>query len=437
MSLEQPGIEDDDEGEVLRVTIPYRPRPLQLAIHNELTRFGVLVCHRRFGKTVLAINEVIKRTLSCPLPAAQGHYIAPFYGQVKRIAWKYMQEFTKTIPGIDHNKSELLTTFPNGATIQLLGGDNIDSHRGIYSDYCVLDEYAQMHPGLWGEVFRPALSDRKGGALFIGTPKGHNAFFTKWEQAGTLPGWYRKMIKVTESGSLDPEEIEAARREMTEAEFEQEYLCSFTAAIKGAYYAKELVAMDERGGIMSVPWDETLPVVTSWDLGISDATVVIFWQFAGHEIRMIDTKAYQGTGLPAIIKDLRELPYNYSNHIAPHDIRVRELGSGKSRVDTAAGLGVNFDIAPNLSIADGIQAVRSILPRMVVDREKCAVTIEAMRQYRTEYNEKTQVFRDTPLHDWTSDYTDAVRMFAVTDHQPLNSLWQSPLNFDEYDRSVI
>jgi phage terminase large subunit len=426
-----------DEHGTERVVIPYTPRPLQRAIHTELGRFGVLVCHRRFGKTVLAINEVIKRVASCPLPLAQGHYVAPYYGQVKRIAWKYMQQFTRGVPGIDHNQSELLTTFPNGATIQLLGGDNIDSHRGIYSDYAVLDEYAQMHPALWGEIFRPALSDRKGGALFIGTPKGHNGFFDKWEQAGTLPNWYRKLITVTESGALDAEEIEAARREMTEAEFAQEYLCSFEAAIKGAFFAKEIAAIDQLGKITSVPHDPNLPCVTSWDLGISDATVVHVWQFAGREIRLINTLAYQGTGLPAIVKDLNTLPYMYIQHIFPHDVRVRELGSGKSRVDTLAGLGVDCDIAPNLSIADGIQAVRSIIPRMIIDRENCSVTIEAFRQYRTEYDERKQVFRESPLHDWTSDYMDAVRMLAVTPINSLDNSWNHQQSFDEFDRSVI
>jgi len=393
-----------------------------------MKRFSVLVIHRRAGKTVLAINEMIKVVTTCPLPNARGYYVAPFFSQAKRVAWTYLKEYTIDIPGMSYNSSELRAIFPNGAEIQLLGGDNYDSLRGIYADYVVLDEVAQMHPAIYGEIFRPALSDRKGRALFIGTPKGKNQFWERWDQAGKLEGWYRAMYKVTETGALPLEEIQAARREMSEAEFNQEYLCDFTAAIMGAFYAKEIRSLEDKGRIMPVPYDETLKVITSWDLGIDDATVVIFYQVAGREIRVINCKAFQGAGLPQIIKEIEDLGYNYSQHIAPHDIRVRELGTGKSRFDIAASLGVYFDIAPNLSIADGIQATRSMLPKMVIDHVNCSVLIEAIRQYRTEYNEKTRVYKSTPLHDWTSDYCDSLRYAAITDMTTPDSLWSQPQN---------
>jgi len=238
------------------------------------------------------------------------------------------------------------------------------------------------------------------------------------------------MFKVTETGALPLEEIQAARREMSEAEFNQEYLCDFTAAIMGAFYSKEIRALEDKGRIMSVPHDETLKVITSWDLGIDDATVVIFYQIAGREIRVINCKAFQGAGLPQIIKEIEDLGYSYAQHIAPHDIRVRELGTGKSRFDIAQSLGVYFDIAPNLSIADGIQATRSMLPKMVFDESNCSVLIEAIRQYRTEYNEKTRVYKSTPLHDWTSDYCDSLRYAAITDMTTPDSLWLQPQNLD-------
>ena len=423
--------------EALEVKIPYAPRWFQKEIHASMTRFSVLVLHRRAGKTVLAINEMIKRIISSPLPNARGYYVAPFFSQAKRVAWSYVREYTVDIPGMRFNASELRAIFPNGAEIQLLGGDNYDSLRGIYADYVVLDEVAQMHPAIWGEIFRPALSDRKGSALFIGTPKGKNQFWDKWEQAGSLPGWYRAMYKVTETGALDLEEIHAAQREMSDAEFNQEYLCDFTAAIRGAFYAKEMRALEDAGRIMAVPYDETLKVITSWDLGIDDATVVIFYQIAGQEIRAINCLSWQGAGLPQIIKEIDQLPYSYSQHIAPHDIRVRELGTGKSRFDIAQSLGVYFDIAPgSLSIADGIQAVRSLIPKMVIDEQNCSVLIEALRQYRTEFNEKTQVFKSTPLHDWTSDFTDSLRYFAITDHTSLYSLWSKPQNLDLLEKVI-
>ena len=419
------------------ILIPYQPRWFQQEVHNKLKRFNVLVFHRRAGKTVLAINELIKQIIRCPHPNPRGHYMAPFYSQVKRIAWQYVKEYTLPIPSMRYNESELRAIFPNGAEIQLLGGDNYHAHRGIYSDYVVLDEYAQMHPATWGEVFRPALSDRKGGAIFIGTPQGHNPFYDKWVQAGKLENWFRAMYKVTETGALDRDEIIAASEEMAPEEFQQEYMCSWTAAIKGAYYGHIMEQMDKEQRIMNVPHDAELPVITSWDLGIRDSTVIHYWQIAGREVRMIDCDAFVGTGLPDMIKRLKEKPYNYSQHIAPHDILVRELGSGKSRLDIAAAHGLHFDIAPRLHIQDGIQAVRNLLPRCVIDKTKCFDSLEALRQYRTEYDDKRQVFRDTPLHDWTSDYADSIRYFAITTPNTQIRFWNEPLDYSGDNRTVI
>lgn len=423
--------------ELITRTIPYSPRWFQKQVHSELKRFNVLVFHRRAGKTVLAINELIKQILTCKHKNPRGHYAAPFYSQVKRIAWQYIQEFTRIIPGMIYNQSELRAIFPNGAEIQLIGGDNYNAHRGIYSDYVVLDEYAQMHPAIWGEVFRPALSDRKGGAIFIGTPCGHNAFYDKWQQAGELDNWYRAMFKVTETGALDKDEIIAASYEMSPEEFEQEYLCSWSAAIRGAYYGKLMMKLEDDGHLCNVPHETEHPVITSWDLGIRDSTVIHYWQIIGSEYHLIDCDVFTGTGLPEMIKQLKAKPYNYTQHIAPHDIRVRELGTGKSRLDIAESLGLLFDIAPSLHLQDGIQATRNILPRCYIDKNKCRDSIEALRQYRTEYDDKRQVFRDTPLHDWTSDYTDSIRYFAITSHNTQNSFWNEPLDYSGDNRTVI
>ena len=434
----------DQERELIiePVAIPYNPRWFQLKIHQELKRFNVLVLHRRAGKTVLAINELIKRVVTCPLPRAHGHYVAPFYAQVKRIAWIYLKDYTVRIPGIDHNESELLCTFPNGASIQLLGGDNYHSHRGIYSDFAVLDEPAQMHPALWGQVFRPALADRKGGALWIGTPNGmSNDFFDRWEFAGQEDSkdWYRCMYKVNETGALERDEIIAASREMSREEFEQEFLCSFSSAIRGAYYGREMADLEEQGRIMDVPYDTDYPVVTSWDLGIRDSTVCHFWQIVGAEHRLIDCEAFVGVGFPDMIKALRSKPYQYSHHIAPHDIRVRELGTGSSRLDVAAQLGVNFDIAPRVGLQDGIQATRSLLKRVVIDRQKCKISLEALRNYRVEFDDKRRQFKNNPLHDWTSDYSDSVRYYAITPVSNGNqiSLWSKDPDYSDQDRAVI
>jgi len=274
-----------------------------------------------------------------------------------------------------------------------------------------------MNGRLWSEVVRPALADRKGTACIIGTPMGHNAFYEQYKMAVTNDEWYTMKLKASESSLIDAEEIESLKKEMPTNEFEQEFECSWQAAIRGAYYAQEMREAEEEGRITKVPYDPRMKVITSWDLGINDATVVWFWQVSRTEIRAINCLAFQSTGLPEIIKQISKLPYDYIQHIAPHDVEVRELGSGKSRRNTARELGFYFDVAPNQTIADGINAVRMILPTVYFDEEKCKDGIEALIQYRTEFDDKKQVFRDNPLHDWTSDYTDAVRYFAVTRHR--------------------
>lgn len=397
----------------LKVVIPYKPRPLQRAIHNEIARFNVVVCHRRFGKTVFAINGLIKLALTCPLKRPRVAYLCPFYTQAKRVAWDYVKEFCGKIPGIKFNESELRADFPNGARLSLYGADNPDSLRGIYLDGVVLDEFAQMPPSVWTEILRPALADRKGRAVFIGTPKGKNRFWELYKHAQTADNWAAYLHRASETGILAPEEIEDMRAEMAPEEFEQELECSWVAAIRGAYYGQIMADAEKAGRITNVPHDPALPVITSWDLGIRDSTVVWFWQQSGAEVRAIECLAFQNTGLPEMIQELRKRPYNYQEHIAPHDIQVRELGSGKSRLETAQELGLEFTIAPKLSVMDGIDATRSLLPRVWFDAQKCKDGVDALTQYRTEWDDKRQVFRANPLHDWCSDYADSARYFAV------------------------
>ena len=400
------------------VVSPYTPRPLQREIHSRLQRFNVLNCHRRFGKTVFAINEMVKQVLTCEHPNARAAYIAPFRSQAKTIAWEYLQEFTRVIPGMKYNQSELRADFPNGARITLWGADNYNSLRGIYLDFAVIDEVAQIAPSLWSKVVRPALADRKGGCLFIGTPFGmSNQFYELYEAAGERDNWYRATYKADDTKIIDQEELHAARIEMSPEEYEQEFNCSWSAAIRGAFYASELAHLEEQGQIGIVPIDKNYPIITTWDLGIKDSTVVWYLQVVGSQIRVIRCEAFQGMGLQDIIKQVGSHSYDFSQHIAPHDIEVRELGSGQARKALAAKMGVKFDVAPRLSIQDGINALRTMLPRMWFNRDTCQDGIEALKTYRTEYDEKKKVYSNAPLHDWTSDYADSLRYFAITRHK--------------------
>jgi hypothetical protein len=417
----------------MEVVIPYDPRPHQRLAWDQLQRFSVLVWHRRAGKTVFAVNALLRQVLENPRPDARGVYMAPTYRQAKRIAWSYVRNFAGVIPGTRFLEQELRCVLPGGKELWLLGADNPDALRGIYVDHAVPDEVGQMSPRIWGEVLRPALADRQGTALFIGTPFGPaNLFAQLYEQAGSTPGWSRSLLRVGDTGALPPAEIEALRREMSSEEWAQEMECSFNAAVRGAYYGSLMDAAEQAGRITRVPHDPATAVHTSWDLGIANRTVVWCWQVVGAEIRAIDCLAWSNTGLPQIVQELRSRPYAYGTHYAPHDAAARELGSGKSRLEMARALGLAWTLTPQISVQDGIDATRAMLPRVWFDAERCREGIQALRLYRTEWDPDKRVFSRNPLHDWCSDYADSVRMFAVGSQgkRPGNQ----PLDYSAIDR---
>lgn len=407
-----------------QVVIPYTPRPLQAQLHGELKRFSVVICHRRFGKTVFAINNLVKRLFECKHPNPQGAYIAPTYGQAKRIAWEYLKRYTEVIPGVRFWETELRVDISRGKDtikIYLLGADNPDGLRGLYLDDCIFDEYADMRPRIFAEVVRPALSDRLGCALWIGTPRGFNHLHTIYEQAKQMmlasnPEWFAALYPASITGVLPQSELDAARAIMSEEQYGQEYECSFEAAVQGAYYGRLMSVALEQGRIANFPVDENRPVNTAWDLGMDDATSIWFWQ-PSLDGRWVDIVAYyeaRGQGLPHYVRELQSRGWIYGKHVAPHDIEVRELGSGKSRREIAASLGLRFEVAPRLNVSDGIEAARVLLPRCRFHADETRAGVEALRQYRQQYNERLGRYADTPLHDWTSHAADAFRTLAMT-----------------------
>ncbi len=401
------------------IKIPYKPRDLQAEMHNGIKRWNVLVMHRRFGKTVFAVNHLIKHALTCPLPRPRVAFVAPTFTQAKRIAWDYVKYYTSVIPGAKFNETELRVDFPNGGRLMLLSAENPDALRGIYLDMAVFDEFGMQNPRVWGEVVRPALSDREGAAIFLGTPAGHNHFFDLLEQARSETDngsdqWYWKIVKASESKLVKETELDAARAQMTPEQYEQEYECSFTAAIIGAYYGKLMAEADEDNRITRVPYDPAYPVHTAWDLGVNDSTAIWFAQiFRGGAVNVIDYYENGGVGLDHYADVINRKDYNYGDHLAPHDIEVRELGSGKSRLETAASLGLRFKVIPKMKVADGINAARMLLPKCYFDRDKCITGVEMLRQYRQEWDERRKMFRDHPRHDFTSHAADAFRYLAI------------------------
>ncbi len=398
------------------IEIEYTPRPLQRELHKMLdeNRFNVLVMHRRFGKTVCAINHLIKRAIEEKKPKPRLHYVSPTYRQSKLVAWDYLRSFTAGIPGTKYHETELRCDLPNGARITLLGAENPASLRGIYSDMAVMDEVASMPESIFPEIIRPALSDRKGSACFISTPQGHNYFYDLWEAAATTPGWARKMYKASETRLLDDDELAAAKATMTEDQYNQEFECSWVANVPGSVFGKELQEADDKQRITSVPYDPRFKVDTFWDLGMHDYTAILFAQSVGRgEIHIIDAYQNRGEGLPHYARVLQERGYLYGTHYGPHDLEVREVGSGKSRREMAYDLGLNFRVVPRLPVEDGLHAARLLIPRLWFDRDNCRDALEALRHYHRAYNERTRTFRDQPVHDWSSHFADALRYMAI------------------------
>ena len=399
----------------MNIEIPYTPRPGQAQLHTELqaSRWGVIVCHRRWGKTVMAINHLLRDAILNVKPNPRFAYIAPTYRQAKAVAWDYLKQFAGAVPMVRFHETELRADLPNGARIQLLGAENPDSLRGIYLDGAVLDEMADMPESLFPEIIRPALSDRKGWALFIGTPRGHNAFYELYTAAEGQDDWHTAIYRASETGILDDEELEAAKAMMTADQFQQEFECSWVANVPGAVFGKELQEAHEKGRIGSVPYDPTCKVDTWWDLGVGDSTAIWFTQSVGRAVHVIDFYENRGEGLPHYVKVLGDKDYLYGTHNAPHDIEVRELGSGKSRRETAWDLGINFRVVPKLPLEDGIHAAQMLIPRCWFDKNLCGPGLEALRHYHRAYNERLRSFRNTPVHDWSSHAADAFRYLSV------------------------
>lgn len=394
-----------------------------MAYHNRTQRWAWIVAHRRFGKTVGCINDLIRGALTCPKPDPRFAYIAPLYTQAKDIAWGYLKRFTAPIPNVQVHESELRVDLPNGGRVRLYGAENYDRMRGIYLDGAILDEYGDMDPRVWPEVIRPALSDRQGCGTFIGTPKGRNGFYelgygsteTGWEGALKRDDWFTLQLRASETGVLPQSELDDARLIMTPEQYEQEYECSFDAAIVGAYYGRQIADIERAGRVRIVPWEPSQPVYTAWDLGLDDATSIWFAQVISGEVRLIDYYETNNTALSEVSRVLRnDRPYTYGEHYLPHDAETRELMTAKSRKESLEALGVRpISIATRQATEEGINAARMLLPKCVFDATKCARGLEALKQYRREWDEKRKTFKTTPLHDWTSHSADAFRYLAM------------------------
>ena len=398
------------------VILPYAPRPAFLPFHSRSQRWGCLVAHRRAGKTVAAINDIIRAAATCKTAFPLFGYIAPYRSQAKSVVWDYLKNFAQPII-LDSNEAELTVTLMNGAKIRLFGADNADAMRGLGFDGCYLDEYGDFRPSVWGNIVRPALSDKMGWCVFGGTPKGKNQFWNIYETARQNPAeWFLLRLPASSSGLLPPSELKAARAQLTEDQYLQEMETSFEASILGSFYGTELREAEEQGRITNIAVDPNVPVHSAWDLGYRDDTSVWWYQVIRGEIHVVDFYSVSGANIQELAQVITDRGYRYGKHYLPHDAKAKTLASGgKSIIEQLAqhlGLGT-LSIVPDLSVQDGIQAVRQMLPRVWFDN-RCYEGIEALKQYQREYDEDKKAFRQTPRHDWTSHPADAFRMMAIS-----------------------
>ena len=411
--METEDINEDQNVET--VETGYKPRAPQKEIHKAIKdhRWVTAICHRRMGKTVCAINQLIHSALNCTKESPQLAYIAPTYSQAKRIAWDYLKEYTRPLGGVA-NVSELRVDFL-GRRISLYGADNPDALRGIYLDGCVIDEYGDVHPSLFTEVLRPALSDRLGWALFIGTPKGSNHFkeLRDFSEDSSNEGWALKEFKASETGLIPEAELRDARKSMGDNKYEQEFEISFDSPIVGSYYGELIKDLTDRNHIREIPTEASTAKFTAWDLGMSDSTSIWVAETIGGEVRLMDYYEANGEPLDHYVEWLDNKGYRDYIHILPHDVMVKELQTGKSRYEFLTDAGLSLEVAPKSSVEDGIQAVRRMLPNTWFNKETTKHGVECLRNYRRVFNEKLNVFQERPLHDWSSHGSDAFRYLAL------------------------
>lgn len=402
---------------IKELQVAYAPREQFTSLHNRTQRWACIVAHRRAGKTFACVNEVLTRALYTQKKNARYAYIAPFYRQAKEVAWMYFRDaaapFAEKI-----TESVLTIELFNGAKIQLFGADNPDALRGLYLDGVVIDEYGDTRPSLWGSVVRPTLSDRKGWAVFIGTPKGENHFYDIHKLASTSPDWLSLTLKASETGILPPEELAELAEQMSEEEYEREMECNFKAAVQGTYYARTITDLERLGRVISLPHDPALPVEAACDLGYTDSTAFWFWQYRPDGVAVIDYYENHSQPLDTYLDMLHDKGYGYSNIWLPHDARAKTLQTGRSTIEQVMYAfrdipSTAIRIVPRLSLQHGIDAARKMLASCWFDKSRTEDGLEALRAYRRRYDEVRKTFSDQPLHDWSSHGADAFRYFAV------------------------
>lgn len=393
--------------------------PICDALENKKYKRILAIWPRRAGKDVVAFNLCIRAALK---KIGVYYYIFPTYAQAKKVIWDSItnsgEKFLDYIPKelIDStNGQEMKVRFKNGSLLQLVGSDNVDGLVGTNPQGVVFSEYALQDPRAY-QFLRPILIANDGWAMFLSTPRGKNHMWELYQIANQSPDWFCDKLSVEETHHISLSEIEKDRQEglMSDDLIQQEYYTSFDLGVEGSYYAKYLDRMRIKGQIGQVPWESSFKVHTAWDLGVRDSTAIIFFQVVGTTIRIIDCYEKSKEGLEHYVNVIEQKPYSYGKHIAPHDIKVREFGSGITRIEKARQLGIKFTVSEDINIVDGIEAVRSAFSKIWIDEKQCSPLIKALENYRQEYDNKRKVYKSHPLHDIHSHFADSMRYLCVS-----------------------
>lgn len=411
------------------IQIPYnfRPRPYQIplfkALDSGFTR-AVVRWHRRAGKDKALINLITKKAME---RRGVYFYVYPYYEQARKALWenidkdgmRFMDHIPEAIRAHTNNQ-QMKIELKNGSIIRIIGSDNPNSIVGTNPVGIVFSEYAIQDPTIW-YLLRPVLDENGGWAVFNSTPRGANHFKDLWQIAQRDPDyWFSQKLGVSDTKAIPAHVLERARAELLEETgtddlYQQEYEVSFEAAVQGSYFGPQMLLLEQMDRITSVPWVPSVPVDTFWDLGINDTNVIWFMQSVGKERRFIDYMETNGQGLGYYVKELNKKPYTYGRSFFPHDVEVRELGTGVSRRQTLESLGVrNIVTVPQVTKKeDSIDAARLALPLCWFDAKLCEKGINALRSYQKQWDEKNKVYRNTPLHNWASNGSDAFQQFAM------------------------
>lgn len=402
----------------MEITLPYKfePRSYQLpffkAFDSGMRRL-VLVWHRRSGKDKTCLNLIAREMWS---DIGNYYYLFPTYAQAKKAIWEgrgkdgvaYLDHFPVELRDGKPNETEMKIRYKNGSLFQLVGTEDVDKLVGTNPKGMVFSEYSLQNPKVW-DYMRPILAENKGWAVFNFTPRGRNHGFELFEQAKSNEKWWVSKLSVTDTNVLTLEDIDEERRAgMTEEMIQQEFYCSFVSAVQGSIYWDVYNQADGDNHFKDVPYDPKLLVYTVWDLGKDDTNCIGFYQSNGVTIRKIDYLYGNRLGLPDWIKKVKEKPYVFGGHFAPHDIEVSDYSTSgdASRKELARSLGINFTVIPRVSQQEKIDAGRRLFNKLYVDTSKCAEFLKAIPQYQREYDEEKRKFKDTPLHDWTSHFAD-------------------------------